>query len=163
MCFVHSDHHVHGRQLIQQIPVDGSVARAIGEVAPRMEAYASGSGGGMPVAGSGTPDASVQPPTSQSGMPQASPQAAHPVVDGFSRVLHNRWNQDLPAAVRVRQGDVIQLLCRDALDIGLIHPLTGPVEVEGAEPGDILEVEVLDVAPLVDFGYVVITPVLGLF
>jgi acetamidase/formamidase len=182
MCFVHSDH-VHDRQLIQQIPVDGIVARAIGEVTPRMEAYASGAGGGgggMPVAGSGSPDASVQPPASQTGTPQASPQAAQSVVDGFSRVLHNRWNQDLPAAVRVRPGEVVQLLCRDALDIGdaartltpdgvltldlgLIHPLTGPVEVEGAEPGDILEVEVLDVAPLVDFGYVVITPLLGLF
>jgi acetamidase/formamidase len=75
---------------------------------------------------------------------------------------------------------VIQLLCRDALDIGeaartltpeaslaldlaRVHPLTGPIEVEGAEPGDILEVEVLDVAPLVDFGYVVIGPALGMF
>jgi len=44
-----------------------------------------------------------------------------------------------------------------------VHPLTGPIEVEGAEPGDILEVEVLDVAPLVEFGYVVIGPALGLF
>ena len=41
-----------------------------------------------------------------------------------------------------------------AIDLGRIHPLTGPVHVEGAEPGDILEVEVLDVSPLVDFGYV---------
>ena len=49
------------------------------------------------------------------------------------------------------------------LDLGRIHPLTGPVEVEGAEPGDILEVEVLDVSPLVDFGYVTISPALGLF
>jgi len=72
------------------------------------------------------------------------------------------------------------LLCRDALDIGEaartltaegtltldlggVHPLTGPVEVEGAEPGDVLEIEVLDVSPLVDFGYVVISPALGLF
>jgi len=95
-------------------------------------------------------------------------------------VLHNRWNRDLPPAAVVRPGEVIQLLCRDALDIGEaaraltpertltldlggVHPLTGPVEVEGAEPGDILEVEVLDVSPLVDFGYVVISPVLGLF
>jgi acetamidase/formamidase len=49
------------------------------------------------------------------------------------------------------------------IDLGRIHPLTGPVEVEGAEPGDILEVEVLDVSPLVDFGYVTISPALGLF
>ena len=80
----------------------------------------------------------------------------------------------------MRPGEAIQLLCRDALDIGEaartltpeasltldlggVHPLTGPVEVQGAEPGDILEVEVLDVSPLVDFGYVVIGPALGLF
>jgi acetamidase/formamidase len=44
-----------------------------------------------------------------------------------------------------------------------VHPLTGPVAVEGAEPGDVLEIEVLDVSPLVDFGYVVISPALGLF
>ena len=49
------------------------------------------------------------------------------------------------------------------LDLGRIHPLTGPIHVEGAEPGDILEVEILDVAPLVDFGYVVISPALGMF
>jgi acetamidase/formamidase len=49
------------------------------------------------------------------------------------------------------------------IDLGLVHPLTGPVEIQGAEPGDILEVEILDVGPLVDFGYVVISPVLGLF
>src|SRR6266511_2448314 len=67
--------------------------------------------------------------------------AEPPVVDGYGAVLHNRFNQDLAK----------------------VHPLTGPVEVEGAEPGDTLEVEILDVSPLVDFGYVVITPVLGLF
>jgi acetamidase/formamidase len=49
------------------------------------------------------------------------------------------------------------------VDMGHVHPLTGPIEVEGAEPGDILEVEVLDVAPLVDFGYVIIGPGQGLF
>ena len=80
----------------------------------------------------------------------------------------------------VRQGEEIQLLCRDALDIGdqartltpdgsmtldlgRIHPMTGPVHVEGAEPGDILEVEILDVSPLVDFGYTTVSPALGLF
>ena len=49
------------------------------------------------------------------------------------------------------------------LDLGRIHPLTGPVHVEGAEPGDILEVEILDVSPLVDFGYTTVSPALGLF
>src|SRR5437763_250313 len=101
-------------------------------------------------------------------------------LDGFSRVMHNRFNQDIPAAITVQEGEAVQFLCRDALDIGTaarsltpngiltldlakVHPLTGPVSIEGAEPGDMLEVEILDVAPLVDFGYVTIGPVLGLF
>jgi acetamidase/formamidase len=33
-----------------------------------------------------------------------------------------------------------------ALDFGPIHPLTGPVYVEGAQPGDVLEVEIVDIA-----------------
>jgi acetamidase/formamidase len=32
------------------------------------------------------------------------------------------------------------------LDLGLPHPLAGPVLVEGAEPGDLLEVEFLEIA-----------------
>ena len=101
-------------------------------------------------------------------------------IDGFSRVLHNRWNRDLRPVAAVGQDEPVQFLCRDALDIGdaartltpegvlalnlgYTHPLTGPVAIEGAEPGDILEVEVLDVRPLADFGYVVISPALGLF
>jgi acetamidase/formamidase len=123
--------------------------------------------GSVEVTGSGTPDTVVAPHGER-------------VLDGFTRVLHNRWNRDLPPSVTVRPGEEIQLLCRDALDIGdqartltadgsmtldlgRIHPLTGPVEVEGAEPGDILEVEILDVRPIVDFGYTTVSPALGLF
>jgi acetamidase/formamidase len=123
--------------------------------------------GAVNVAGSGTPEAIAAP-------------AGDRVLDGYSTVMHNRWNRDLQAAVTVRPGEEIQLLCRDALDIGdqartmtadgtmtidlgRIHPLTGPVEIEGAEPGDILEVEILDVSPIVDFGYTTISPALGIF
>src|SRR4051794_6813589 len=119
------------------------------------------------VAGSGVPEAVAAPSSDR-------------VLDGYTSVKHNRWNRDLPPAVSVRPGEEIQLLCRDALDIGdqartmtsdgsmtidlgRIHPLTGPVEIEGAEPGDILEVEILDVSPLVDFGYTTISPALGIF
>ncbi len=123
--------------------------------------------GAVSVAGSGMPEAIAAPHGDR-------------VVDGYSTVMHNRWNRDLAAAVTVRPGEEIQLLCRDALDIGdqartmtadgtmtidlgRIHPLTGPVEIEGAEPGDILEVEILDVSPIVDFGYTTISPALGIF
>ncbi len=167
MCFIHSGSAMRGAGevgggLVQRAVVGEAAAAAFSGAAAG--AWAMGS---MDVAGSGSPDAVAGP-------------AGAAVLDGFSRVLHNRWNRDLPPAAVVRPGEVIQLLCRDALDIGEaarsltpegtltldlggVHPLTGPVEVAGAEPGDILEVEVLDVSPLVDFGYVVISPVLGLF
>jgi formamidase len=31
------------------------------------------------------------------------------------------------------------------MEAGAIHPLTGPVFVKGAQPGDVLEVEFLDI------------------
>jgi acetamidase/formamidase len=158
MCFAHS-----GNGLLRQTAIGPAAAAAFWSVSE------GGGGGSAPldVPGSGTPATTAGP-----GDPR--------VLDGFGQVLHNRWNRDLPAAATVQPGEEIQLLCRDALDIGEaartltadgiltldlsgVHPLTGPVEVAGAEPGDIVEVEVLDVAPLVDFGYAAITPGLGMF
>jgi len=160
MCFIHSGS-TGNSDLVQRAVLGEAAAAAFGGVAAGTWSI------GMDVAGSGAPDVVA-------GAERAR------VLDGYNQVLHNRWNRDLPPAVTVRPGEVIQLLCRDALDIGeagrtltpegtltldlgRVHPLTGPVQVEGAEPGDILEVEILDVSPLVDFGYVVISPVLGLF
>lgn len=160
MCFVHSGS-AGSAGLVQQASA-GSGADALSDLGA-----GEGRIGGMDVAGSGSPDVLAGP-------------GGDTVVDGYSRVLHNRWNRDLPPVATVRPGEVVQLLCRDALDIGeaartmtpdgtltidlgLVHPLTGPVEVVGAEPGDVLEVEILDVSPLVDFGYVVVSPTLGLF
>jgi acetamidase/formamidase len=159
MCFVHSGNA--GAGLVQRAPIGEAAAAAFGGITAGTWST------GMDVAGSGSPDVAAGAGGSR-------------VLDGYREVLHNRWNRDLPPAATVRPGEVIQLLCRDALDIGEaarsltpegtltldlggVHPLTGPVEVEGAEPGDVLEVEVLDVSPLVDFGYVIISPALGLF
>jgi acetamidase/formamidase len=41
------------------------------------------------------------------------------------------------------------------------HLLTGPVEVAGAEPGDVLEVRVLEVEPILDWGYMLYRPLGG--
>jgi formamidase len=76
-----------------------------------------------------------------------------------STAAHNRWHPDLEPVASVRPGDVVTLETRDGLDgqltrksthadcglleLGLGHPLTGPVFVEGAEPGDVLDVELL--------------------
>ena len=76
---------------------------------------------------------------------------------------HNRWHPDLVPVVEVDAGETVALETRDALDgnlnasstvadfaalpLGAIHPLTGPVFVKGASPGDLLEVEFVDIAP----------------
>jgi formamidase len=89
---------------------------------------------------------------------------------------HNRWHPDIPPVLRVDPGDTVVLETRDALDgaitptmtstdlhrvdLNLVHPLTGPVFVNGAEPGDLLEVHILDVAPQ-PFGYTTIVPGFG--
>lgn len=70
---------------------------------------------------------------------------------------HNRWHWELEPALSVTPGEAFVLETIDASDAavpasapdapwpaGRIHPLTGPVHVDGAEPGDVLEVEILD-------------------
>jgi formamidase len=76
---------------------------------------------------------------------------------------HNRWHPDIAPAIEVEPGEEVALETRDAND-GLIgpattaadlvtlprtvaHPLTGPVYVKGAKPGDLLEIEYLDIVP----------------
>jgi hypothetical protein len=159
MCFAHSGTPSDALHVQAGVGVDAAQA---------FTALAEADGlGSVEVTGAGTPERVVGP-------------RGERVLDGFSRVMHNRWNRDLDPTITVRPGEEIQLLCRDALDIGdqartltpdgsmtldlgRIHPLTGPVEIEGAEPGDILEVEILDVSPIVDFGYVTVSPALGMF
>src|SRR5690349_13803328 len=74
---------------------------------------------------------------------------------------HNRWHPDVAPLVEVDPGDVVVLETRDALDgyldatstidtfasvpLGAVHPLTGPVYVKGAQPGDLLEIEFVDI------------------
>lgn len=41
------------------------------------------------------------------------------------------------------------------------HIMTGPVAIEGAEPGDVLEVRILDVSVRQDWGWNVVEPLLG--
>jgi formamidase len=76
---------------------------------------------------------------------------------------HNRFHPAIPPIVDVDEGEEVVLPTRDALDgqlgrgtteadmakmdAGAIHPLTGPVFVKGAKPGDVLEVEFVDIRP----------------
>ncbi|MBX6765407.1 MAG: acetamidase/formamidase family protein, partial [Rubrobacteraceae bacterium] len=95
------------------------------------------------------------------------------------RTGHNRWHEDLEPVVEVDPGDTVVYETRDAfdgqldptstaedvgrLDLGPVHPLTGPVYVKGAEPGDLLEVKALAIEPdpWDQWGYTVEVPGFG--
>lgn len=79
-------------------------------------------------------------------------------------VGHNRWHPEVPANVTVKPGDVFRVDCREWFDgaivnddsaddilnapLSTVHVLSGPFAVEGAEPGDLLIVDIVDVGPI---------------
>ncbi|MDP2702566.1 MAG: acetamidase/formamidase family protein [Candidatus Rokubacteria bacterium] len=92
--------------------------------------------------------------------------------------VHYEWNNAIAPRLEIEPGDTVVFQTRDAAD-GFYsrasthadvlnrgpfrgHPLTGPVRVRGAEPGDVLVVEILDVKPAADFGWTAIRPGRGL-
>ena len=77
-------------------------------------------------------------------------------------MIHNRWHPDIPIVAWVNPGDdfIIETVdwtggfiknndsaddVRD-IDLSIVHFLSGPIGVKGAEPGDLLVVDLLDVA-----------------
>ncbi|KAF7508431.1 hypothetical protein GJ744_009284 [Endocarpon pusillum] len=80
--------------------------------------------------------------------------------------LHNRWHPDIPFCGTVKNGEVVKIECVDwtggqignndsaddmkNVDLTKIHYLSGPLEIETAEPGDVLIVEIQDVQPFQD-------------
>jgi len=74
---------------------------------------------------------------------------------------HNRWHPDIPAAASVKPGDDFRVECKewtdgqignndsanDVRNVNLdgCHMLSGPIRVEGAEPGDLLIVDIIDI------------------
>jgi formamidase len=77
---------------------------------------------------------------------------------------HNRWHPDIPAVASVNPGDVFRIECKDwtdgqiknddspddikDVDLTVVHVLSGPIWVNGAQPGDILVVDILDIGAL---------------
>ncbi len=77
----------------------------------------------------------------------------------------NRLHSDIPMVARAKAGERITMLGRDAGDLhlnadtfesgdssprlsfGVVHPLTGPVYIEGAEAGDLLAVTIEQIDP----------------
>lgn len=88
----------------------------------------------------------------------------------------NRYHPQIAPVARAKPGDVVVLETRDAfdsnlnlqstpqdvtaLDLNLVHPMTGPVFIEGAARGDVLAVTLLDIEPD-QYGYTVIVPGFG--
>jgi acetamidase/formamidase len=78
-----------------------------------------------------------------------------------ARPTHSRWNAALPPRLTIDSGDTVHFGCLDAsgaqvtrettlesfqeIDRGLVHALTGPVAIAGAQPGDVLQVDILSV------------------
>ena len=89
---------------------------------------------------------------------------------------HNRFHPDVSPILSVDEGEEVVLATRDGVDgqlgpstseadmanmeAGAIHPLTGPVFVKGAQPGDTLEIEFLDIVPQ-PHAFTAIVPGLG--
>src|SRR5919202_2910504 len=92
---------------------------------------------------------------------------------------HNRWHEAIEPVLEVDQGDLVVFETRDAFDgqlngqstegdveqlnLNVVHPLTGPVYVKGAEPGDLLEVKLMDIEadPWEQWGYTIEVPGFG--
>lgn len=80
--------------------------------------------------------------------------------------IHNRWHPDIPMVSMVKPGDDFIIECMDwtggqiennddasdvrDVDLTQVHFLSGPVGIEGAEPGDLLEVDILDIGTFAD-------------
>ncbi|MFZ5814968.1 MAG: acetamidase/formamidase family protein [Bacillota bacterium] len=75
-------------------------------------------------------------------------------------MVHYQWDRSIPPRLSIASGETVTFSCREASDGHYHpsrtleemtqprqfkgHPLTGPVYIEGAEPGDSLAVEILD-------------------
>lgn len=87
------------------------------------------------------------------------------------------WDNAAPPVLEVESGATVQLECADAsggqlgadsiaqdvasLDLSRVNPVTGPVYVKGAQPGDVLAVEILELTSR-DWGWTAIIPGFGL-
>jgi formamidase len=88
---------------------------------------------------------------------------------------HNRWHPDLAPVASVAPGEELLLDLRDSMDgevkpgsshetvmemPPISHTLTGPVAVEGAQPGHVLALEILEYTTA-DFGWTAVIPDTG--
>lgn len=88
----------------------------------------------------------------------------------------NRYHYAIRPVAHAKPGQLIRYETRDALDsklnlssepkdvlavdLNLVHPLTGPVHIEGARRGDMLAVTLIDIEPD-EYGYTTVVPGFG--
>src|SRR5215467_10821287 len=86
------------------------------------------------------------------------------------------WDNSIEPVLSVASGEELMLHVRDAsdeqitagsdagaignLDFDHVNPVSGPVEVRGAKPGDTLQVEILEFTPR-DWGWTALIPGFG--
>ncbi|WP_372976004.1 acetamidase/formamidase family protein [Muriicola sp.] len=89
---------------------------------------------------------------------------------------HNKFSRAIPPQLEVTDGSVIEVFTLEAtggqltinstledfhkVDMDQVHTLTGPIYVQGASPGDVLAVEILDLEPG-DWGWTGMGPDFG--
>ena len=105
---------------------------------------------------------------------QDAPRTLHSVrEDAFNYA----WDNAIEPALEVEPGAAVELHVRDAsdeqidaassaedvakLDFDHVNPVSGPVFVKGAQPGDVLEVELLEFVPR-EWGWTALIPGFGL-
>jgi acetamidase/formamidase len=113
-----------------------------------------------------------------SSLSHPSKGAAMPTEHEYpSTQVHFKWDVGNEPTLTVHSGDTVTLESRDvsdnqlgpdstateieSLDWDRVYPLAGPIAVEGAEPGDTLAVEILELRTK-DWGWTAIIPGLGL-
>ncbi len=89
---------------------------------------------------------------------------------------HNKFSSAIPYQIKVPNGSVVEAYTKEAtggqlninstlddfkkVDMDKVHTLTGPIYIEGAEVGDVLAVELLDLEPG-DWGWTGMGPEFG--
>jgi acetamidase/formamidase len=118
-------------------------------------------------------------PTPEGGAATATtsqPAVPEPDVVLTDDQTHNRWSATIPPVATVPSGAVVEVFTKEAsdgqfdadsdatdvatLDFDPIHPLTGPVAVEGVRPGDVIAVTLLDIE-IGAWGWAAIAPGFG--
>jgi acetamidase/formamidase len=90
--------------------------------------------------------------------------------------IHHQWDSELEPTLAIASGDIVHFdllmaghgqvefgkpIEQTEFDFDTLYNLLGPIWVEGAQPGDCLEIEVVDLIPG-SWGWTVVLPELGL-